>query len=127
MKSVIILASLLMSSSSFAAVKFDACSAFYASGIGHVFKGMAHQLGDKEKVAAGETTSDKLYTFSLSTEKVPTLKETKSGKSVALQVLMDEGAKVFATESLNLFPDSVPGSFAGRKFVVILCAENDAF
>lgn len=126
MKSVVVLAGLLISSSSFAA-SFNACSAFYSAGIGHVLKGTATQLGDKEKVLSGQQSSDKLYTFSLSEENVPSLKETRTGKNVELKVVMNEGITIYGTDSLTVFPDYVPGAFAGRKFVVVMCADKNDF
>lgn len=99
------------------------CSAAYATGLNHLFKGEARQLGEKEMITTGESASDELYTFTLSTDGSKSLKEIKSGKEVALNLLRDEqGVSMYATASLDgLYPDGVPGAYNQHKFIFVVC------
>lgn len=125
MKMLIAIMTLLASAQSFAG---QACSASYAAGIGHVFKGMAHELGDKAKISEGESSKDKLYTVTVAKGGVPTLTETKSGKVVELKSgEVAPGMTMYGTASLKLFPDGVPGSLGTRNFIIILCADENVF
>lgn len=131
MKSLLVLATLLASTASFAA---PACNANYASGLGHLFKGEAVELGTKKYIKSGEKLSDELYTLSLSTNKkgglVKKLTETKTGKVVNL-TKVDIGAadiELFSTVSLEeIYPSGVPGSYNGHNFILVMCADESNF
>ena len=125
MKMLIAIMTLLASAQSFAG---QACSASYTAGIGHVFKGMARELGDKAKIGEGEVSKDDLYTVTVAKGGVPTLTVTKSGKVVALKSgEVAPGMTMYGTESLKLFPSGVPGTLGTRQFIIILCADESAF
>ncbi|MBO9668323.1 MAG: hypothetical protein J7501_16100 [Bdellovibrio sp.] len=96
------------------------CGAYYAAGMGHVFKGEMSQLGDIEKVAEGQSSGDDLYTVTVK-DGEPTLIITKTGQVVPLSS-QDLGLKVYSTSALQLYPSGVPGTQGGNKFIVILCA-----
>lgn len=126
MKSVLVAAILLASTQSFAGI---ACHVSYASGLGHLFKGMGLPLGGQEKLSPGQVAKDELYTATFSKEGVLTLKETKSGKDVKFQSQSQEGVTIYATESLQgkPYPDGVPGAFAGRQFILAICGDDSNF
>lgn len=125
MKMIIAVMSFLVSAQAFAG---QACTANYASGIGHVLKGEARLLGSKEKIKAGETSADKLYSVSVSSVGEPSLTEVKSGKAVALasQDLAPE-LKLYTTPSLQLYPSGIPGTDADHRFIIILCSDENNF
>lgn len=131
MKSLLVLATLLVSTATFADT---ACNANYASGLGHLFKGETRELGDQKYIKSGEKLSDEFYTLSLSTNKkgelVKKLTETKTGKVVKLtKVELGDGEiELFSTVSLEkVYPSGVPGSFDGHNFILVMCADESNF
>ena len=120
----VLLMGLLSSSSSFAAT---ACAAHYTAGLGHLFKGMTLELGDKAKILENETAQDELYTVKVQNG-VPSLTETQSGKAVTLYGQeAAPGLSLYSTQALQLFPTGVPGAFDGRQFIMVLCADEKEF
>ncbi|MGE3610387.1 MAG: hypothetical protein AB7I27_12425 [Bacteriovoracaceae bacterium] len=125
MKAFLVMVTLLASSLSFA--QAPSCGAAYARGLNHFFKGESIKLGDKEIVAPGQTVKDKYYTLSVSSEGVPSLTETKSKKPVELVPMkLENGASMYSTASLELYPKGVPGAVLGsdgkHNFILIVCA-----
>ncbi|MEA9358507.1 hypothetical protein SHI21_19885 [Bacteriovorax sp. PP10] len=131
MKSLLVLATLLVSTATFADT---ACNANYAGGLGHLFKGETRELGTQKYIKSGEKLSDELYTLSLSTNKkgelVKKLTETKTGKVVKL-TKVDLGAghiELFSTASLEeVYPSGVPGSYDGHNFILVMCGDESNF
>lgn len=103
-----------------------ACSASYAAGIGHIFKGESRLLGDKEFIKESETISDELYTLTLK-KSAPVLQETQSKKQVELiQQDLGHGMLMYSTKSLKLYPEGVPGAItAEKKFIIVMCADEE--
>jgi hypothetical protein len=128
MKKILGLMIALFSINSFAA---DVCAASYAAGLGHVLKGEAVSLGNLEKVSAGETSMDEFYSFSVKSvagQVQPVLKETKSGKTVALKVANAvPGVSIYSTQKLTVFPEGIPGAFSGNKFIIVICGDEANF
>lgn len=128
MKKIFGLLVVLCSINSFAA---DVCTASYAAGLAHVMKGESVSLGNLEKVLAGETSMDEFYSFSVksvSGRVQPVLKETKSGKSVALKVANAvPGVSIYSTQKLTVFPEGIPGAFSGNKFIIVICGDEANF
>lgn len=125
MKVLIAALTLLASAQSFAG---QSCTASYTAGIGHVLKGTSVDLGDKERIKEGEFSQDEYYTVTVAKGGVPTLRETKSGKVVELKVgELAPGMPLYGTAPLKLYPSGVPGTFGGRQFIIILCADDSAF
>jgi hypothetical protein len=128
MKKILFIMISLLSVNSFAA---DICSASYAAGLGHVMKGESVSLGNLERVSAGETSMDEFYTFTVknvSGKVQPVLKETKSGKAVALKVANAvPGVSIYSTQKLSVFPEGIPGAFSGNKFVIVICGDEANF
>lgn len=133
MKSLLVLAALLVSTITFADDSVNACNASYAAGLGHVFKGESIELGNQKFIKSGETLSDEFYTLTLSTNKkgelVKKLTETKTGKVVKLnQAQVGVGIELYATASLkNVYPDGVPGTYEGHRFLFVMCANEIIF
>jgi hypothetical protein len=130
MKSLLVLATLLVSTASFAA---PACNATYAAGLGHIFKAVSRELGDQKYIKSGEKLSDEFYTFSLSRNKngalVKQLTETKTGKIVKLnKVDLGPGTDFYATASLEeVYPSGVPGTYEGHNFIFVICGDEADF
>ncbi|WP_295905943.1 hypothetical protein [uncultured Bdellovibrio sp.] len=121
MKKIIVLMTLLASSYSYAG---EACSAYYAAGLGHVFKGEAQQLGEVIKLTEGQSTGDELYTMTI-INGAPELKETRSGSAVRLSSSEMGTAKIYTTGSLKKYPSGVADK--EHRFVIIICADDSAF
>lgn len=132
MKSLIVLATLLVSTASFANT-VNACNANYAAGLGHIFKAVTMGLGDQEYIKSGEKLSDEFYTLSVSTNKkgelVKKLSETKTGKVVKLNKLeMGTEIELYATASLEqVYPSGVPGTYEGHNFIFVMCGNEADF
>lgn len=101
------------------------CGAYYAAGIGHVMSGEATQLGQLERINEGQTSQDEFYSVTVKNGQ-PELKVTKTGASVEL-ASNNIGMQVYASRSLSLYPEGVPGTHADEKFIVILCAPEGSF
>jgi len=128
MKKILFLIASILSINSFAA---EVCSASYAAGLGHVMKGESVILGNLEKVSVGETSMDEFYSFSVKNvagKIQPVLKETKSGKNVALKVANAvPGVSIYSTQKLTVYPDGIPGAFSGNKFIIAICGDESNF
>nr|BFD66902.1 hypothetical protein HAGR004_19240 [Bdellovibrio sp. HAGR004] len=129
-KSVLLIAGLLTTLASAQSFAAQACSAHYTAGLGHLFKGESRLLGEVEKIKLGQSSSDELYTVSLSKSGQLSLTETKTGKKVELKRSdVSPELQIHVTDgNLKPYPEGVPGTFVdGRRFIAIMCADESNF
>ncbi|WP_408098177.1 hypothetical protein ACJVC5_04420 [Peredibacter sp. HCB2-198] len=128
MKFLITIFSLLLFSVA-QAQEVPGCGGGYAAGIGHVMNGQSLPFANDSFIPVGGSAKDQFFrakVVSVNGKAQVELYNNRTRKKEKLAVTpMNEQFSIFSTENLvgsGEFPEGVPGAFAGKVFLIFICA-----